>query len=445
MVNYEESNSDDDLLISNPEGAHIVQPHVDPDFSGMSNSVNAPSDRYNIIYIIFFIQGVGMLLPWNFFITAKDYFSQKFEEDANIQGKFENAFALSAMFPNVISLFLNIFLTNRLSRGVRVITCLLIMIATFTVTTVLVKVDSQSWPDKFFVITVCSVIIINISSGVYQGTLFGVAGIVGQRYIQAIMSGQAIAGIFAALADLISKLAENDDTTTSAFIYFLIAVVVIAITAVSYTMLFKMPRMQFYFRRFERRSKNDVKIQQEVKPEQPDIPYWQIFKEIWPMAFSVTVVFGVTLSMFPAVLVKIRSTDEANGSMWNKKLFATVVVFLIFNCGDWVGRIFAGQFQLVKEKGPWLPFLAITRVVFIPLFFLCNIEGSVHLPYVFKHDFWPVIINVFFSLTNGYLGSLCMMYGPKLVSIEYSETAGTIMSLFLSVGLTLGACVSFAL
>lgn len=37
----------------------------------------SPQDSYCFVYIIFFLLGIGSLLPWNFFITAKHYWLYK--------------------------------------------------------------------------------------------------------------------------------------------------------------------------------------------------------------------------------------------------------------------------------------------------------------------------------------------------------------------------------
>lgn len=38
-----------------------------------------PSDHLNGAYVIFFLLGIGSLLPWNFFITAKHYWAYKLQ------------------------------------------------------------------------------------------------------------------------------------------------------------------------------------------------------------------------------------------------------------------------------------------------------------------------------------------------------------------------------
>ena len=405
-----------------------------------------PPDHYSLIYIIFFIQGIGMLLPWNFFITASEYFSYKFRGNRSISQHFEQAFSLGSMLPSLISLTFNIFLTRKLSRTCRISSCLSVMFSIFVLTTIFVKINTDSWTESFFATTIVCVVIMNLAAGIYQGTLFGLAGLTGLSYTQAIMSGQGVAGIFAASADLVFKLANPNpvDKTSSAFGYFVTASVVILITAITYSFLFKLPKIKYHLSHLSLKTDTEDISKQTVNATKSSVPYWLIFKQIMPLALSVSIVFCVTLSLFPAVISKIVSVEKSNQSRVTNDLFATLVCFFIFNCGDLAGRIAAGSFQIVTEKGPWLPVLCFSRVIFIPLFLMCNFENGSVLGNVFKHDFWPVILNSLFSLSNGYLGSLCMMFGPRLVSPEYAETAGTMMSFFLTTGLTTGACLSFA-
>lgn len=46
-------------------------------------SLQRPKDRFHGAYIIFFSLGIGGLLPWNFFITAKEYWVFKFRNCSN--------------------------------------------------------------------------------------------------------------------------------------------------------------------------------------------------------------------------------------------------------------------------------------------------------------------------------------------------------------------------
>lgn len=43
----------------------------------------SPEDSYCLVYIIFFLMGIGSLLPWNFFITAKNYWLYKLSNNTD--------------------------------------------------------------------------------------------------------------------------------------------------------------------------------------------------------------------------------------------------------------------------------------------------------------------------------------------------------------------------
>jgi hypothetical protein len=64
------------------------------------------------------------------------------------------------------------------------------------------------------------------------------------------------------------------------------------------------------------------------------------------------------------------------------------------------------------------------RLTFIPLFMYCNASpGQRHLPVVFHTDADYIMFIIFFSVSNGYFGNLCMIQGPKTsVSSELQVT-----------------------
>ena len=68
-----------------------------------------------------------------------------------------------------------------------------------------------------------------------------------------------------------------------------------------------------------------------------------------------------------------------------------------------------------REDSPMLVILCVSRVVFIPLFLLCNKSSTYYIPTIFTSDVIPIVLMILFGLTNGYFGTLCMMYGPRLV------------------------------
>ena len=67
-----------------------------------------PKDHYYLVYIIFFLQGVGMLFPWNVFITASEYFRTRFQ-GTSFANNFENVFSFCYSGAN---LFFMVFLVK---------------------------------------------------------------------------------------------------------------------------------------------------------------------------------------------------------------------------------------------------------------------------------------------------------------------------------------------
>lgn len=57
--------------------ATLPQPTYDDDFHNIElqsqiQVTDAPPDRWNFTYLVFYLLGIATMTPWNFFITAED-------------------------------------------------------------------------------------------------------------------------------------------------------------------------------------------------------------------------------------------------------------------------------------------------------------------------------------------------------------------------------------
>ncbi|XP_026077460.1 equilibrative nucleoside transporter 1-like [Carassius auratus] len=424
-----------------------------------------PKDKYNGVWLVFFMLGLGTLLPWNFFMTATMYFTNRLgdplreanvsvnatEEDSRsvLQAKFNNVMTLCAMVPLLVFTCLNSVLHQRIPQKIRIAGSLTAILLVFLLTAILVKVDLE--PLAFFIITMIKIICINSFGAVLQGSLFGMAGLLPASYTTPIMSGQGLAGTFAAFA-MICAIASGSALHDSAFGYFITACVVISLAIAAYAVLPKLEFYQYYQESQQSKPAEDEENKTDLmkKDEReksaggddkqtPSI--LDIFKKIWVMAFSVCFAFTITIGTFPAITVDVKST-VADGGQWGL-YFIPVSCFLLFNMFDWLGRSLTAVCMWPGKDSKLLPGLLVARVIFVPLFMLCNVQPRHNLPVYFSHDGWFIGFMILFAFSNGYLASLCMCFGPKKVDASEAETAGAIMAFFLSLGLALGASLSF--
>lgn len=459
-------------------------------------TTHQPQDRYKAVWLIFFMLGLGTLLPWNFFMTATKYFTNRLDmsqnvslvtaerskdiqdpaaptapspEQRSLSAIFNNVMTLCAMLPLLLFTCLNSFLHQKIPQSVRILGSLVAILLVFLVTAILVKVQMDALP--FFVITMIKIMLINSFGAILQGSLFGLAGLLPASYTAPIMSGQGLAGLFASVA-MICAIASGSELSESAFGYFITACVVVILAIISYLCL---PRLEFY--RYYQQLKLEGPGEQETKldliskdtptpcqlpGEEPragkeesgvSAPNSQsaggnhsiraILKNISVLALSVCFIFTVTIGLFPAVTAEVKSSI-AGTSAWGD-YFIPVSCFLTFNIFDWLGRSLTAVFMWPGKDSCWLPSLVVARVVFVPLLLLCNVQPRRYLAVVFKHDAWYIFFMAAFAFSNGYLASLCMCFGPKKVKPAEAETAGAIMTFFLSLGLALGAVFSFLL
>jgi len=170
--------------------------------------------------------------------------------------------------------------------------------------------------------------------------------------------------------------------------------------------------------------------------QEPPITRMSVLRKLWPDALNVFLVFFISLSLFPGFTVMMPSYST------NPKFSAAFVTILIslFQLGDFVGRM-APTFIAPLFLRNYLWILVWSRFAFFPLFIL-----SICQVHVFKQDWIPIVVMTFFSISNGYLGSLGMMWAPKRVTDPREQgIAGTMMSFFLQFGIFTAVHFAFLL
>nr|AKN21619.1 slc29a-1 [Schmidtea mediterranea] len=415
-------------------------------------------DKYHLVYFIVFFTGIGVLIPWNFFITAKQYFVFKLTDTGNstasdLPYKFENYLSIASMVPAAIINILNLVLRRYITPMRRFSVGISLMFLVFLVTLILTKVNTQKDIMSFFIITMISVVILNTCSGIMQGSSLGVISMMPGRYIKGYMEGQAIGGLIASVANILAIVAVSSPDS-SAFIYFLVALIFLLITGIGFCRLGKIKFSRSYV-------KIANQMDNETEDEYPDIAfntdslplssignrqsfmekYAPLVKQIYWFGLTVTLEFVVTLSLFPAFSSQI--VTQSNNENW-KKFFTPVTCFLFFNIADYIGRYFCGILKFPSQNYPkTLFFIALIRFIFVPLIFMCNIPTRTNFPIIFYNDAYPIVFTILLGLTNGYFITLSLIYAPSQVSDKEKEAVGTLMNLFLCFGLAFGVALSF--
>lgn len=427
-----------------------------------------PADRFCFVYFVFFLIGVGSLLPWNFISNAKQYFLFKLR-NVTISGTesyaaasfftsnqvmFETYLELASQIPTVFFVFINMILTKIVSTRLRIVSSICLNIALFIPTIWFTRVDSDTWQHAFLILSLITAVLMNAGGAVLQGAICGLAGMFPHSYMQSVFSGMAFGGLAASLCNL-ATLAFGPNPSDSGFAFFLVAEFILIGCLIFYLMAFSTPFVKFYttghvttINGVHAIANSDDIVLSSQSSAVPIINTCRaivsVAKKIWIPALSIFYVFFISLACYPAVLSAIQSNSD--DKIWAGKYFTPVVCFVTFNLTDFLGRNMAGVFKKPREASPVFFIVCLLRGLFIPLFLLCNVQPRPQNSYVaFNHDAFPFFLNCLFGLSNGYFATLSMIHAPRLVPEEDFEMAGSMMACFLSLGLTVGAMVSVLL
>lgn len=306
----------------------INNPRVDIIGVSTTRLQNAPEDTYNFNYIVFYFLGMTSILPWNFIMMAEEYWLFKFRnvtangtELTPRQMEMQADLSMSSAIPSTTFLILNAMLGYRVPLKCRMIGSYIVMTILMIVTTIFVKVDTDTWQDEFFTVTIATVIVINSASAIASGSLFGIAGQFPSEYMTAVVSGQALGGIFAALAEIII-ITFHPPPDMSALIYFIIGSVALFVSIFLYMIMQRTFCFKYFIlhQQMARSNSSRELLTAQVGTEVQQPSFKTVMDKIWVYGFSEWLVFVTTLAIYPSVTVLVNSENKGNGHMWNGEL-----------------------------------------------------------------------------------------------------------------------------
>uniref|UniRef100_A0A1B0FLY3 Equilibrative nucleoside transporter 1 n=1 Tax=Glossina morsitans morsitans TaxID=37546 RepID=A0A1B0FLY3_GLOMM len=420
-------------------------------------STNIPADVWNYTYFVFYLLGTATMTPWNFFITAEDYWMYKFrnvslnvshgdlEELSPMQKSFACYLTITASISGTSFLILNAIYGQRVSARLKILGTLCVILVLFAVTTAFVEVNTDAWQERFFALTLFIVIILNVCSATMSGGVFGVAGLFPSEYMTAMVSGQALGGILTALTFIIVLALGAGDPTITAFSFFIVGSVLILLNIVCYAIMENKPFFQYYLD-VEENIRAPYMVNGVIGEDTAvQLCVQTVLSKIYVHAVTVCILFATTLSVYPSITILVQSESYGKGKAWNDIYFRPVANYLLFNSGDYFGRVIAGMCEKPKKNAYTVLLMVILRTFYIPLFLCCNSSSHNFLPVWIHSDSIFIVLMTTFALSNGYLANILLIMAPRSVRRCEKETASSFMVASLSCGLALGSMLSMIL
>jgi equilibrative nucleoside transporter 1/2/3 len=389
------------------------------------------------------------------FLAAAPYFQSRFADDKKILASFQPAITSVGCVTNLGSMLILAQLQSKASYPKRIISALCINIIVFILLSISTSYFRSVSASGYLAFTLVMVFTTSCATGLCQNGAFAFAASFGRpEYIQAIMTGQAVAGVLPSVAQILSVLAVpvpdhwadaqqeydtmNKENTTSAFVYFLTATVISVFGLVAI-----FPLVHKHNRIVERQMMSSMTSVEDFEQSKRKVVSMRtLYKKLHWQAASVFLCFTVTM-FFPVFTGKVVSVipEDKAPRLFRPAAFIPLG-FLVWNLGDLCGRLTTLLPFTMRQRPRVLFIFAIFRAGFIPLYLLCNIKGNGAI--IESDAFYLFVVQFGFGASNGWLSSLCMMAPGDYVEDSEREASGGFMAVNLVAGLTFGSLLSFA-
>jgi len=215
-----------------------------------------PEDPWGLTYVICFVLGVGTLLPWNVFITMKEFFYVRFRQapyNLFLANNYEAVFAVGYQIFNFSAVFCFMAYQKRIPMWLQIPLPIFICLVIFAVMLFTVPVTWMGGAAMATLTVIC-VCITGAIGAVLGAGVFGLAALFPPAYTQAVFAGQGCAGFLVSLTALLTvwlnssteKHATVKELIPSTIRYFLVVVVAEFLALVGYLVLRALPFANYF-------------------------------------------------------------------------------------------------------------------------------------------------------------------------------------------------------
>lgn len=206
-----------------------------------------PRDKLLLTWQISFLLGVGILLPWNIFITESRYFDARVHEPPYpplLANNFESLFAAVYQGSSCLTLTLFVLMRGKIKGACRVLIPLVVqaVLLLLTILSVPLKKTSGSLMLGF---TLPGLALSGASAALLQGGFIGMIASFPPVYMQSVLSGMALAGLLVS-ASSVASCAFASGSDDAAIFNFSSGFVTLLACIAAYFVLYKLPFARYH-------------------------------------------------------------------------------------------------------------------------------------------------------------------------------------------------------
>jgi equilibrative nucleoside transporter 1/2/3 len=401
--------------------------------------------------LYFAIVGVGYLFPFSAMTQPADYWKLLFPD-------FNIIFLISAvfMYTNLTFLTFLVFFTKEHSSRMflrRIFIGFTGQLIALVLVPSLYFFHLEERIDSMVILLTTG--FMALATALLDSSVIAVAGCYPLSCQEALQLGVGLSTLIGSVYRIITKASfpvGDDGTIISSLVYFYSgsATIILCMMALSFLLKMKISKVCLFSANIsEEDPESDIKPLLESVPVEDDLDsdniiqsdsnsgvfdrkavFWKSFVN----GMTIVVLFLTTLALWPALITEIPTYQFPSldrGSWWPLLLLG------LFALMDVVGRFNVAYRFGFNRSNIWIA--VALRLVFLPLIVLC-VKG------IIQHDAFSLIFVAILGWSNGWCGSLCILFMTECGSSDSEKRyLGTLASFYLNFGLVLGSTVGLLL